>query len=100
MAETIRVKADELRSRVRTRVGEIRGGSSSGGILGNPGVLKSPLVTEIKAKGLMATARTRLEKIRGGGGILSEPSSIGEKVAVEKNSGALKVQRRGLAIEA
>jgi len=103
MGETIRAKAEDLKTRVRTRIEEIRGGSSSssGGILsGNPAILKGPLATEIKAKGLMATARTRLEKFRGGGGLLGSSTSIGEKVAVEKDTGALKVQRRKIAIEA
>jgi len=79
MAETVRARAEELRTRVRTRVEEIRGGSSSGGVLGNPGILKGPLATEIREKGVMATARARIEKIRGGGSILGESSPEGAK---------------------
>jgi len=100
MAETIRAKAEELRTRIRTRVEEIRGGggsSSSGGILGgSPEILKGPLVTEIRAKGLIATARARVEKVRAGGRLLGEGSP--EKVAVERDTG-IKVQRRRIAIE-
>jgi len=81
MAETVRARAEELRTRVRTRIEEMRGGgsSSSGGILGNPGILKGPLATEIREKGVMATARARIEKIRGGGSILGESSPEGAK---------------------
>jgi hypothetical protein len=87
MAETVRARAEELRTRVRTRVEEIRGGSSSssGGILGNPGVLKSPLATEIREKGVMATARARIEKIRGGGSILGSPEGA-KRGTIEETS--------------
>lgn len=98
MAETIRAKAEEFRTRVRTRIEEIRGGgSSSSGILGNPGILKGPLATEIREKGLIATARARIERVRGGGGILG--SSSPEKVAVERDTG-IKFQRGRVAVEA
>jgi len=102
MGENVRAKAEELKTKIRTRIEEMRGGgsSSSGGLLGNPGILKGPLVAEIREKGLMATAKARVEKFRGGGGLLGGTTSIGEKVAVEKDSGALKVQRRAIAIEA
>jgi len=102
MGETVRAKAEELRTKVRTRLEEIRGGSSSGHspLIGKLGLAKGPLATEVREKGLMATARARIEKLRGGGGLLGGSSSIGEKVAVEKDTGALKVQRRKIAIEA
>jgi hypothetical protein len=101
MAETVRARAEELRTRVRTRIEEIRGGgsSSSGGILGNPGILKGPLAAEIKEKGVMATARGRIEKIRGGAPLLGG-SKEEATVAVEKDTGALKIQRGKVAIEA
>jgi len=104
MAESVRAKAEEFRTRVRTRVEEIRGGGSSSEhspILGKLGIMKGPLVSEMREKGVMATARERISKFRGGGSLLGgESSSIGEKVAVEKDTGALKVQRRAIAIEA
>jgi len=99
MAENIRAKAEEFRTKIRTRIEEIRGGgsSSSGGLLGgNPEILKGPLVTEIRAKGLMATARTRIEKLRGGGGLLSSPV---EKVAVEPERAGPRYIRGRIAIE-
>jgi len=98
-AENIRAKAEEFRTRVRTRIEEIRGGHSSpeNPILGKLGIMKGPLATEIREKGLMATARARIEKVRGGGGLLGESSP--EKVAVEKDTGAIKLQRRRIAIE-
>jgi len=87
MAETVRARAEELRTRVRTRVEEIRGGSSSssGGILGNPGVLKGPLAIEIREKGVVATARARIEKIRGGGSILGSPEGA-KRGTIEETS--------------
>jgi len=99
MAENIRAKAEELRTKVRTRIEEIRGGGSSSQspILEKLGIMKGPLVTEIREKGVMATARARIEKIRGGGGLLSGGSP--ERVAVEKDTGAIKLQRRRIAIE-
>jgi len=103
MGETIRAKAEELKTKVRTRIEEIRGGGSSSGhspILGKLEIGKGPLVTEIREKGVMATAKARLEKFRAGGGLLGSSTTIGEKVAVEKDTGALKVQRRKIAIEA
>jgi len=103
MGETVKAKAEEIRTKVRTRIEELRGGSSSLGhspLLGKLELAKGPLVTEIREKGLMATARARIEKVRGGGGLLGSSTSIGEKVAVEKDTGALKVQRRKIAIEA
>jgi len=108
MVENVKAKAEELRTKVRTRVEELRGGSSSpehSPILGKLGVMKGPLTTgplatEIREKGVIATARARIEKVRGGGGLLGSSTSIGEKVAVEKDTGALKVQRRKIAIEA
>jgi len=102
MAENVRAKAEELRTRVRTRIEEIRGGGSShssGGILGgSPEFLKGPLVTEIREKGLITTARARIEKVRVGGRLLGGEGSP-EKVAVEKDTGAIKLQRRRIAIE-
>jgi len=104
MGETVRAKAEEIRTKVRTRIEEIRGGGSSSSghspLLGKLELAKGPLVTEIREKGIMATAKARIEKIRGGGGLLGSSTSIGEKVAVEKDTGALKFQRRKIAIEA
>jgi len=101
MAENVRVKAEEFRTKIRSRLEEIRGGGSShssGGILGgNPEILKGPLVTEIRAKGLVATARSRIEKFRGGGGILG--SSGTEKVAVEPERAGPRYTRGRIAIE-
>jgi len=100
MGENIRAKAEELRTRVRSRIEEIRGGASSSEhspILGKLEIAKGPLVTEIREKGLMTTARARIEKIRAGGRLLGESSP--EKVAVEKDTGAIKLQRRRIAIE-
>jgi len=108
MGETVKAKAEELRTKIRTRIEEIRGGGSSSEhspLLGKLGIAKGPLVAEVREKGLMATARTRIEKLRGGGGLLGgllggSSTNIAEKIAVEKNAGALKVQRRAIAIEA
>jgi len=99
MAESIRAKAEEVRTRVRSRIEEIRGGASSehSPILGKLELAKGPLVAEIREKGLMATARARIERVRGGGGLLGGSSP--EKVAVEKDTGAIKLQRRRIAIE-
>jgi len=100
MAESFRAKAEEFRTKIRTRVEEIRGGGASSEhspLIGKLGVLKGPLALEIREKGLMATARARIEKVRGGGGLLGESSP--EKVAVEKDTGAIKLQRRRIAIE-
>jgi len=105
MAESVRAKAEELRTRVRTRVEEIHGGHSSpeNPILGKLGIMKGPLVTEIREKGVVATARERVAKVRGKGGFLGGSSLLGEsspeKVAVEKDTGAIKLQRRRIAIE-
>jgi len=104
MAENVRAKAEEFRTKIRTRIEEIRSGGSSSEhspLIGKLGLAKGPLVTEIKEKGVLATARARLEKIRGAGGILGHSSSeIAEKIAVEKDTGALKQYRGKLAIEA
>jgi len=108
MAENIRTKAEEIKGKVRTRIEELRTGASTGhspllgGLgLGKGTLMKGPLVTEIKEKGVMATARARIEKIRGGGGLLAgSSSSIAEKPTVEKDAGALKQYRGKLAIEA
>ena len=101
MAESVRAKAEEFRTRIRTRVEEIRGGHSSpeNPILGKLGIMKGPLVAEIREKGVMATARARIEKVRGGGGALLGGGTR-EEVAVEKDTGALKIQRGKVAIEA
>jgi len=99
MAENIRAKAEELRTKARTRIEEIRGGGSSSQspILEKLGIMKGPLVTEIREKGVMATARARIEKIRGGGGLLG--GSPVEKVAVEPERAGPKFQRGRIAIE-
>jgi len=100
MAESVRAKAEEVRTKIRTRIEEIRGGGSSSSespIIGKLGIMKGPLVTEIREKGLVATARARIEKVRGGGALLGGGSP--EKVAVEKDTGAIKLQRRRIAIE-
>jgi len=100
MGETVRAKAEELRTKFRTRIEEIRGGGSSSGhspLLGNLGITKGPLVAEVREKGVITTARERLSKIRGGAPILGAGAT--EKVAVEKDTGALKIQRRRIAIE-
>jgi len=101
MAETIRAKTEEYRTKIRTRIEEIRGGSSSPSsghspLLGNLGLAKGTLATEVREKGLIATARARITSIRGGGGLFGKAT---EKAAVEKDTGALKVQRRRIAIE-
>jgi len=110
MAESVRAKAEEFRSKIRSRVEEIRAGSSSSehspllgkmGLLKGGGLLKGTLVTDIREKGLLTTARAKIETVRGGGGILGHSSpAIGEKVSVEKDTGALKQYRKKLAIEA
>jgi len=109
MAENVKAKAEELRTKIRSRIEEIRGGAASSEhspILGKLELAKGPLVTELKEKGILATAKARFEKVRGAGGILgggilghSSPG-IGEKVAIEKDAGALKQYRKALAIEA
>jgi len=106
-----RVKAEEIRTKIRSRVEEIRTGTASSehspligklGIMKGGGFLKGTLMTGLKEKGVLTTAREKIESIRGGGGILghSSSSSIAEKVSVEKDSGALKQYRKSLAIEA
>jgi len=67
LGETVRAKAEEIRTKFRTRIEEIRGGGASSEhspLLGNLGVAKGPLVTEVREKGLMATVRERIEKLR------------------------------------
>jgi len=77
MGEGLRAKAEELRTRVRTRIEEIRGGGSSPGhspLLGNlvfggssPELLpKGSLISDIREKGLLATVRARIELFREG----------------------------------
>lgn len=115
MAMDIRAKAEEYRTKVRTRIEELRTGTSTGhspllgnlGLMKGGGLMKGTFMTDLKEKGVLATARTKLETMRGGGGILgggilgrSSSSSIAEKVTVEKDSGALKQYRGHLAIEA
>ena len=56
MAESVRAKAEEFRTRIRTRVEAIRGGSSGGS---SPGVLsvleeRFPKIKEIREKGILA----------------------------------------------
>lgn len=70
--ENIRAKAEEFRTRIKTRVEGLRGGGGTrSGILGNfssfssPELMKGPLLTEIREKGVLATARSRMEKMRG-----------------------------------
>lgn len=99
MTENVRAKAEEFRTKIRTRVEEMRGGGSShssGGILGgNPQILKGPLVAEIREKGLMATARARIEKVRGGGGGLLGSSS--PEAVLERDTTPKAVLRRKAA---
>lgn len=103
MTENVRAKAEEYRTKIRTRIEELRTGTSTGHspLLGDMGLMKGMLATEIREKGVMTTVRDRISKIRGGGGIIGHHSSpgIGEKIAVEKDSGAIKFQRGRLAIE-
>jgi len=107
MAENVKAKVEEIRTKIRSRVEEIRGagilrgGGSSGILSGNPGFLKQlPALTEVREKGLMATARARMERFRGtpagpaGGPIASSP-----RVDVSTDTG-VKVQRGKVAIEA
>jgi len=107
MAMDIKAKAEELRTKIKSRIEEIRTGTSSPGhspLLGKMGLMKGTLVTDLKEKGILGMARAKIETIRGagilGGGILGSSSSIGEKPSVEKDSGALKQYRKRLAIEA
>jgi len=104
MAENVRAKAEEFRTKIRSRVEEIRTGSSSSEhspLIGNLGLMKGTLITDLKEKGVLATARAKIESIRGGGSILGHSSpKIGEKPTVEKDTGALKQYRGKLAIEA
>jgi len=115
VAENLKLKAEELRTKVKSRIEEIRTGTSGSehspligklGILKEGGLMKGTLMTDLKEKGVLATARAKIESIRGGGGILGggilghSSSSIAEKVTVEKDSGALKQYRKRLAIEA
>jgi len=98
--EQIRARAEELRTKIRSRIEELRGGASSPGhsplLGGKLELAKGPLVTEIREKGVIATARARAEKFRAGG-ILG--GGAREEVAVEKDTGALKFQRGRLAVE-
>jgi len=104
MAESVRAKAEEFRTKIRSRVEEIRTGSSSSEhspLIGKLGLMKGTLITDLKEKGVLATARAKIETIRGGGGILGHSSpEIGKKATIEKDTGALKQYRRSLAIEA
>jgi len=112
MAMDIRAKAEEYRTKIRSRIEEIRTGTESSehspligklGIMKGGGLMKGTLITGLKEKGVLTTAREKIEEIRGGGGILggrSSSSSIAEKVSVEKDSGVLKQYRGKLAIEA
>jgi len=71
MLENVRTKAEDFRSRIQTRVAELRGGGAGakGGLFSSPDVLKGALATEIREKGVIATARERVTKFRGGKGL-------------------------------
>ncbi len=71
MAETVRARFEELRTRIRTRLEELRGQSGSGAGVSPLAGQRLPIISEIRAKGLATIARERLEKIRAGG-ILTE----------------------------
>jgi len=67
IGETVRAKAEEVRTKIRTRIEEFRGGAASSEhspLIGKLGVAKGPLATEVREKGLIATARERIEKFR------------------------------------
>jgi len=110
MADGVKAKAEEFRAKIRSRVEEIRTGSSSSehspligklGLMKGGGLMKGELMTGLREKGVLATVREKIEAVRGGGGILGHSSSsIAEKPTVEKDSGALKQYRKSLAIEA
>lgn len=80
MSVNIKEKATELRTKIQTRVEDLRtkvaGGGHSPlignlkGVLGEGGVLKGPLVSDIRSKGVMTAAQERISKFRGGGGRL------------------------------
>jgi len=96
--ERVRARAEEFRTKVRSRIEEIRGGGSSpehSPILGLE-LVKGPLVAEIREKGVIAAARARAEKFRAGG-VLG--GGAREEVAVEKDTGAIKFQRGRVAVE-
>jgi len=81
MAENIRSKVEEMRTRILSRVEEIRGGGSSPGhspLLGNLGIMKGPLAADIREKGLIVAARERLGKLTGPA---PAPSPPAEEVA-------------------
>jgi len=119
IASNVKAKAEDIKTRIQTRVSEMRGGSAgllgnaseglfgrTGGILGAReagGFLKNvAIIQEVKTKGVMTAAKDRISKFRGGSSGLfpsSTSSPIGEKVAVEKDS-TIKSIRRRLAIEA
>lgn len=82
---TVRARAEELRTRVMSRIEELRGGSSSSSSpLLKGEILKGPLATEIRERGLVATARARIEKVRAGGRILGGGSPSSPPVLEEK----------------
>jgi len=67
LGETVRAKAEEVRTKIRTRIEEFRGGAASSEhspLIGKLGVAKGPLATEVRAKGLVATVRARIEELR------------------------------------
>jgi len=98
MIETVKSKAEEFRNRVKTRIEEIRGGRSSGSLLSSPAdVLKGPLITELKEKGVIATAKARVAKLRAGG-LATMLASESPAISVEKDSG-IKFQRGRIAVE-
>lgn len=78
--EQIKARAEELRTKIRSRIEELRGGASSPGhspLIGKLELAKGPLVTELREKGLLATARARFERFRGGTSSGSSPSPAG-----------------------
>lgn len=98
MAETVRARAEELRSRVMTRLAELRG--QTGGVLGGQfggqmQILKGPLISEIRAKGVVATARERLEKLRAGGPVLGGQKAERGTVTETKPAAVALVAKRG-----
>jgi len=121
MIEKVQAKTEELRTKVQTRVKDMRGGSAGAGLFGESGafgkfgggkglglgILKTGMLADIRSRGAIPTIKERVAKLRGGssgifgeGGMFGEPfAPIAEKPSFQKEAG-LKAQRRTIAIEA
>jgi hypothetical protein len=112
LAEQVRSRVEEMRTRVRSRVEAIRGGGGavggsilSGNLLGQAR-LEFPKIKEIREKGPVAVLQERfprLKEIRAGGLLKPEKTVSTQAVETAKTSviseAAIKKESRNISIE-